>query len=102
MSGASKRANGRASGPVLTSLFLFVPNHSALSVKSFCSPLFDSVFLMILPPLSLDLPDSEESEHSREFEADSRLQLVRLVTVEGDIVCLRSDFLPCVLCSLCD
>ena len=29
MSGASQRANGRASGPVLTSLFLFVPDHSA-------------------------------------------------------------------------
>ena len=30
VSGASKRANGRASGPVLTSLFLFVLDHSAL------------------------------------------------------------------------
>ena len=30
MSGASERANGRASGPVLTSLFLFVPDHSAV------------------------------------------------------------------------
>ena len=30
MSVASKRANGRASGPVLTSLFLFVPDHSAM------------------------------------------------------------------------
>ena len=29
MSGASERANGRVSGPVLTSLFLFVPDHSA-------------------------------------------------------------------------
>ena len=29
MSGASERANGRASGPVLTSRFLFVPDHSA-------------------------------------------------------------------------
>ena len=29
VSGANKRANGRASGPVLTSLFLFVPDHSA-------------------------------------------------------------------------
>ena len=29
MSGASERANGRASGPVLTSLFLFVSDHSA-------------------------------------------------------------------------
>ena len=29
MSAASKRANGRASGPVLTSRFLFVPDHSA-------------------------------------------------------------------------
>ena len=29
MRGASERANGRASGPVLTSLFLFVPDHSA-------------------------------------------------------------------------
>ena len=29
MSGASERANGRASGPVLTSLFLFKPDHSA-------------------------------------------------------------------------
>ena len=32
MSGASERANGRASGPVLTSLFLFVPDHSALPI----------------------------------------------------------------------
>ena len=30
VSGASERANGRASGPVLTSLFLFVPDHSAI------------------------------------------------------------------------
>ena len=29
VSGASERANGQASGPVLTSLFLFVPDHSA-------------------------------------------------------------------------
>ena len=29
VSGASERANGRARGPVLTSLFLFVPDHSA-------------------------------------------------------------------------
>ena len=29
VSGASERANGRASGPLLTSLFLFVPDHSA-------------------------------------------------------------------------
>ena len=29
MSGASERANGRASDPVLTSRFLFVPDHSA-------------------------------------------------------------------------
>ena len=31
MSGASERANGRVRGPVLTSLFLFVPDHSATS-----------------------------------------------------------------------
>ena len=30
VSGARERANGRASGPVLTSRFLFVPDHSAL------------------------------------------------------------------------
>ena len=30
VSGASEQANGRASGPVLTSLFLLVPDHSAL------------------------------------------------------------------------
>ena len=30
-SGASERANGRASGPVLTSLFLFVPDHRGLA-----------------------------------------------------------------------
>ena len=35
VSGASERANGRASGPVLTSLFLFVPDHSALFSSSF-------------------------------------------------------------------
>ena len=29
MSGASERANGRASGPILTSRFLVVPDHSA-------------------------------------------------------------------------
>ena len=28
VSGASERANGRASGPVLMSRFLFVPDHS--------------------------------------------------------------------------
>ena len=31
VSSASERANGRASGPVFTSLFLFVPDHSASS-----------------------------------------------------------------------
>ena len=30
MSGASEQANGRASDPVLTSRFLFVPDHSAM------------------------------------------------------------------------
>ena len=30
VSGASERANGRASGPVLTSLFLFIPDHHAM------------------------------------------------------------------------
>ena len=34
MSGASERANGRASGPVLTSLFLYVPDHSAAAPES--------------------------------------------------------------------
>ena len=29
MSSASEQANGRASGPVLTSVFFFVPDHSA-------------------------------------------------------------------------
>ena len=33
VSGASERANGRASGPVLMSLFLFVPDHSGLSAR---------------------------------------------------------------------
>ena len=33
MSGASERANGRASGSILTSLFLFVPDHSAVVVS---------------------------------------------------------------------
>ena len=31
VSSASERANGQASGPVLTSLFLFVPDHSAMT-----------------------------------------------------------------------
>ena len=31
VSGASERANGRASSPVLTSRLLFVPDHSALT-----------------------------------------------------------------------
>ena len=31
MSGASEGANRRASGPVLASLFLFVPDHSAMT-----------------------------------------------------------------------
>ena len=30
VSGASERVNGRASDPVLTSLFLFAPDHSAM------------------------------------------------------------------------
>ena len=33
MSGASERANGRASGPVLTSLFLINPDHSATRLE---------------------------------------------------------------------
>ena len=32
VSGASEQANRRASGPVLTSLFLFVPDHSAAAI----------------------------------------------------------------------
>ena len=31
MSSVSEQANGRVNGPVLTSLFLFVPDHSAAS-----------------------------------------------------------------------
>ena len=31
VSGASERANGQASGPVLSSRFLFVPDHSAVA-----------------------------------------------------------------------
>ena len=34
MSGATERANGQASGPVLTSLFLFDPDHSAVVQNS--------------------------------------------------------------------
>ena len=34
MSGASERANGRASGPVLQSVFLAVIDHSAMSAFS--------------------------------------------------------------------
>ena len=34
VSGASERANGRASGPVLTSRFLFVPDHSGAGFGS--------------------------------------------------------------------
>ena len=33
VSGVSERANRQASGPVLTSLFLFVPDHSVVGVK---------------------------------------------------------------------
>ena len=33
MSGASERANEQASGPVLTSRFLFVPGHSGMVVE---------------------------------------------------------------------
>ena len=32
MTGASEQANGRASGPVLMSRFLFVPDHIALVI----------------------------------------------------------------------
>ena len=39
MSGASERANGRASGPVLTSLFLYFPDHSSTTGETF---LFDA------------------------------------------------------------
>ena len=35
VSGASERANGRASGPVLTSRFLFVPDQSAVGLTSY-------------------------------------------------------------------
>ena len=34
VSGAGDRANGQASGPVLTSLFLFVPDHSATTMPA--------------------------------------------------------------------
>ena len=40
MSGASERANGRASGPVLQSVFLAVIDHSALSLSVLSLPLF--------------------------------------------------------------
>ena len=51
--GVSERANGRASGPVLTSLFLFVPDHSAAfwkrSVLTSFPPLWLSLFRFRLP-----------------------------------------------------
>ena len=34
VSGASERANGQTSGPILTSLFVFVPDHSGMEVDS--------------------------------------------------------------------
>ena len=40
VSGTSERANGRASGPVLTSLFLFVPDHSATAEHDHSYPRF--------------------------------------------------------------
>ena len=43
VSGVSERVNGRASGPVLTSLFLFVPDHSVLV----CHPNFLSVLTFV-------------------------------------------------------
>ena len=36
VSGVSEQANGQASGPVLTSLFLFVPDHSAAAFQVDC------------------------------------------------------------------
>ena len=38
VSGASERAKGWASGPILTSLFLFVPDHSAMFLHTAIRP----------------------------------------------------------------
>ena len=47
VSGASERANGQASGPVLTSGFLFVLDHSALQEFG-CFILFLAAMLKII------------------------------------------------------
>ena len=61
MSGASERANGRASGPALQSVFLAVIDHSALALRHQlriphnlpfrCHPLMSHSFVMMVFPL---------------------------------------------------
>ena len=46
-SGVSEQANGRASGPVLTFLFLFVPDHSAMWASSYWESTRDQVRLTV-------------------------------------------------------
>ena len=56
VSDASERANGRANGPALTSLFLFVPDHSASSSSSSSSSLPPVVSHPLFPAAEDALP----------------------------------------------
>ena len=64
MSGVSEQANGRASGPVLTSLFLFVPDHSAAAGSRIAQPYAED------PPYSHPRPHLHHlaADHSQQRE----------------------------------
>ena len=59
LSGASERANGRASGPVLTPLFLFVPDHSAPDAHLPKSASSSSLRFNYSVDESVDIPESD-------------------------------------------
>ena len=71
VSGASERANGRASGPVLTSRFLFVPDHSAS--RHLPSPVYGDV-VVDAHPCAADDPLGMHSETSS-FHSESEANL---------------------------
>ena len=72
VSGASERANGRASDPVLTSQFLFVPDHSASTPVWMTTPTSTPVLITTpsTPPGSPDLSDRFSSLGKEDGDRD--------------------------------
>ena len=91
MSGARERANGRASGPVLTSLFLFVPDHSAVELQVQNTPAPSRLQVQNTPALSqLQLQNTPVPSRLQvqNTPALSRLQVeIRIFTLKPNQGC---------------